>query len=129
MGRVKPEDCFSERELMDYKEAFTVIDKDGDGEISVKELKACFNELGQVQTCIKYLFFQFIFIYCDWLKGEKAKEDELKEMVAEAKGPLNYNAFICLFADKLNGTDDEAMMLEAFKCLDNSNSGSFNIDE
>jgi Ca2+-binding EF-hand superfamily protein len=46
MGKVKPEDCFSERELMDYKEAFTVIDKDGDGEISVKELKACYNELG-----------------------------------------------------------------------------------
>lgn len=50
-------------------------------------------------------------------------------MIGEAKGPLNYNAFICLFADKLNGTDDEAMMLEAFKCLDNSNSGSFSIDE
>ena len=46
MGK-KAEECFSQREIADYKEAFEVIDKDGDGEISVKELKACFNELGQ----------------------------------------------------------------------------------
>jgi Ca2+-binding EF-hand superfamily protein len=50
-------------------------------------------------------------------------------MVAEAKGPLNYQAFIGLFADKLNGTDPEAMMMEAFKCLDNGNKGEFSISE
>ena len=64
-------------------------------------MKACFEELGQ-----------------------SAKDSELKAMVAEAKGPLNYNAFVKLFEDKLNGTDDEAKLLEAFKVFDMSGSGS-----
>ena len=92
---------FDEKQLAEYKEAFSVIDKDGDGTIDHKELKACFEELGQ-----------------------SAKESDLKAMVAESKGPLNYNAFVKLFEDKLSGTDDEAKLLEAFKVFDMAGSGT-----
>ena len=49
-------------------------------------------------------------------------------MVAEAKGPLNFNAFIKLFEDKLNGTDEESKLVEAFKVFDMSASGSLAMD-
>ncbi len=39
---------FDEKTLAEYKEAFGVIDKDGDGTIDHKELKACFEELGNL---------------------------------------------------------------------------------
>lgn len=37
---------FDEKQIAEYKEAFGVIDKDGDGTIDHRELKACFEELG-----------------------------------------------------------------------------------
>jgi len=106
MGKTRPEDCFSQRQIADYKEAFDVIDKDSDGEISVKELKQCFNDLGL-----------------------SAKEPELKEMIAEAGGALDFPAFLNMFANKLNGTDEESVMIEAFKLLDSTASGSLAKDE
>ena len=106
MGKTKPEDCFNQRQIADYKEAFDVIDKDNDGEISVKELKACFNDLGLM-----------------------AKDAELKDMIAEAGGALNFPAFLNMFANKLNGTDEESVMIEAFKLLDSAATGSLPKDE
>ena len=49
-------------------------------------------------------------------------------MVAEAKGPLNFNAFIKLFEDKLGGTDDESKLFEAFKVFDMSGKGTLSKD-
>ena len=60
--------------------------------------------------------------------GQSVKESDLKAMVAEAKGPLNFNAFVKLFEDKLNGTDDEAKLLEAFKVFDMSGKGVLSKD-
>lgn len=37
---------FDEKQIAEYKEAFGLIDKDGDGTIDHRELKACFEELG-----------------------------------------------------------------------------------
>jgi Ca2+-binding EF-hand superfamily protein len=49
-------------------------------------------------------------------------------MVAEANGPLNFPAFVKLFENKLNGTDDESKLLEAFKVFDMSGSGKLSKD-
>lgn len=98
--------AFTPEQVAEYKEAFGVIDKDGDGKIDHKELKACFEELGQ-----------------------RVKDDEVKAMVAECSGPLNFPNFLSLFSDKLNGTDPEEMLLNAFKLFDMSNCGSISKDE
>ena len=49
-------------------------------------------------------------------------------MVAEAKGPLNFNAMLQLYWDKLSNTDDEPVLAAAFKLFDSSNSGSIKVD-
>ena len=60
--------------------------------------------------------------------GQSAKESDLKAMVAEAKGPLDFKAFVKLFEDKLGGTDDESKLLEAFKVFDMAGSGVLSKD-
>ena len=88
-----------------YLKAFGVIDKDNDGTIDTQELKACFQEL-----------------------GTSVKDSELKAMVAESKGPLNFAAFLALFEAKLNGTDEESVLIGAFKLFDAAGSGSISSD-
>ena len=92
--------------MLKFLKAFGVIDKDGDGKISEKELKACFEELGQ-----------------------RVSGDDLKAMVGEVKGALDFPAFLEMFEKKLNGTDPEEMLLNAFKLFDMSGSGSLSMDE
>lgn len=98
--------AFDQKQIAEYKEAFGVIDKDGDGKIDHKELKACFEELGQ-----------------------NVKDAELKAMVAECDGPLNFPNFLQLFSSKLNGTDPEEMLFNAFKLFDMNNAGHISKDE
>ena len=49
-------------------------------------------------------------------------------MVAESKGPLDFPAFLNLFETKLNGTDDEAILVAAFKLFDAAGAGSIASD-
>lgn len=98
--------AFTPEQVAEYKEAFGVIDKDGDGKITAKELSSCFEEVGQ-----------------------NVKKAEVDAMIAEVSGPLNFPAFLQLFTEKLNGTDPEEMLLNAFKLFDMPGAGSITKDE
>ncbi len=91
---------FEKKQIEEFKEAFGLLDKNQDGRIDDKELRECFGELGR-----------------------NVNAAECKDMLAEVDGPMNFNAFINLFGDKLSGTDDEQMLLEAFKLVDDTASG------
>ena len=56
------------------------MDQDRDGTISVDDLKEVYNSLGKAP-----------------------KEAELKAMVDEAAGPINFTMLLTLFGDRLNG--------------------------
>jgi Ca2+-binding EF-hand superfamily protein len=60
--------------------------------------------------------------------GKTANEKELKAMVAEVKGPLNFQAMLQLYWDKLSGTDDEPVLAAAFKLFDSNGSGFIKTD-
>ncbi|WP_411023016.1 EF-hand domain-containing protein, partial [Salmonella sp. s51228] len=47
---------------------------------------------------------------------------------AEAPGPINFTMFLTLFGEKLNGTDPEDTILNAFKLFDEDNSGKIGED-
>lgn len=44
-------------------------------------------------------------------------------MIAEAPGPINFTMFLTLFGDKLNGTDPEDVIRNAFTCFDEKHEG------
>ncbi|XP_075766894.1 myosin regulatory light chain 2, atrial isoform isoform X2 [Pelodiscus sinensis] len=57
------------------------------------------------------------------------KDEELDEMLKEGKGPINFTVFLALFGEKLNGTDPEESILNAFKLFDPNGTGHVNKDE
>lgn len=41
----------------------------------------------------------------------------------EAPGPINFTMFLTLFGEKLNGTDPQDVIYNAFSCFDEEQSG------
>lgn len=60
--------------------------------------------------------------------GKDSIESELDKMVNEAPGPINFTMFLTLFGEKLNGTDPEEVIKNAFACMDIDNVGSLSAD-
>ena len=42
-----------------------------------------------------------------------------------APGPINFTMFLTMFGEKLNGTDPEDVIRNAFACFDETNTGEF----
>ena len=47
--------------------------------------------------------------------------------MAEAPGPINFTMFLTMFGEKLNGTDPEDVIRNAFACFDDNNSGGQDV--
>ncbi|RYB98660.1 hypothetical protein EUU22_22240 [Ciceribacter ferrooxidans] len=58
-----------------------------------------------------------------------ANDEELEQMLHEGKGPINFTVFLSLFGEKLNGTDPEDTIVNAFKILDPDGTGHVRKDE
>merc|ERR1712227_696378 len=56
--------------------------------------------------------------------GKEPKEDYIDKMMGEATGPINFTMFLTLYGEKLNGTDPEDVIRNAFGCFDDEGSGS-----
>ena len=81
-----------------------MFDVDGNGTIEASDLKQVYENLGKT-----------------------ANDKELKAMVSEVKGPLNFDAMLQLFWDKLGSTDAEDVLAAAFKLFDTNGSGSIQV--
>ncbi|XP_041369015.1 myosin regulatory light chain A, smooth adductor muscle-like isoform X2 [Gigantopelta aegis] len=90
----------SKKMMQEMKEAFTMIDQNRDGIIDIEDLKDMYSNLGRIPP-----------------------DDELKEMLSEAPGPLNFTMFLNLFGEKLSGTDPEDTIRNAFAMFDESGKG------
>jgi len=43
--------------------------------------------------------------------------------MTEAPGPINFTMFLTMFGEKLNGTDPEEVIRNAFACFDEEGTG------
>jgi len=96
---------FDQTQVQEFKEAFNMIDQNRDGFIDNEDLKDMLASMGQV-----------------------ASEDEVEKMIKEAPGAINFTMFLTLFGEKLNGTDPEDVIKNAFKCFDPEGSGIIQED-
>lgn len=55
--------------------------------------------------------------------GKNPTDAYLDEMMNEAPGPINFTMFLTMFGEKLNGTDPEDVIKNAFACFDEENTG------
>uniref|UniRef100_UPI00358E5FF5 myosin light chain 5-like isoform X2 n=1 Tax=Myxine glutinosa TaxID=7769 RepID=UPI00358E5FF5 len=98
---------FEQSQIQEFKEAFTMIDQDRDGVIGKSDLKETYASLGKLNV----------------------SDEELKGMLSEASGPVSFTTFLTLFGNKLNGTDPEETILNAFKLFDPDGQGHINKEE
>ena len=94
----------SEEQIADFKEAFSLFDKDGDGIIKISELALLIRSLNQNPT-----------------------NAEIKEMITEIDpeqtGILDFPEFISLMARRIKDVNPEEELREAFQVLDREKSG------
>lgn len=86
---------FTQNQIQQFKEAFGFIDQDKDGIISKSDIRSTFDALGRL-----------------------CSDKELAEMTAEAPGPINFTMFLSVFGDRIQGTDEENVVIDAFGRFD-----------
>uniref|UniRef100_A0A8C5FR68 EF-hand domain-containing protein n=1 Tax=Gadus morhua TaxID=8049 RepID=A0A8C5FR68_GADMO len=82
-----------------FKEAFSLFDKDGDGTITTKELGTVMRSLGQNPT-------------------EAELQDMINEVDADGNGTIDFPEFLTMMARKMKDTDSEEEIREAFRVFD-----------
>jgi myosin regulatory light chain 12 len=90
---------------VEFQEAFNMIDQNRDGFIEKEDLHDMLASLGKNPT-----------------------DDYLEAMMNEAPGPINFTMFLTLFGERLQGTDPEDVIKNAFGCFDEDNNGFISED-
>ncbi|CAI5526540.1 unnamed protein product [Closterium sp. Naga37s-1] len=103
-------DQLSEDQIAEFKEAFSLFDKDGDGSITTKELGTVMRSLGQNPT-------------------EAELQDMINEVDADGNGTIDFPEFLNLMARKMKDTDSEEELKEAFKVFDKDQNGFISAQE
>ncbi|KAN0061251.1 hypothetical protein ACQY0O_006093 [Thecaphora frezii] len=96
--------------LPEFKEAFSLFDKDGDGTITTKELGTVMRSLGQNPT-------------------EAELQDMVNEVDADGNGTIDFPEFLTMMARKMKDTDSEEEIKEAFKVFDKDGNGFISAAE
>ncbi|KAG1342689.1 putative Calmodulin [Cocos nucifera] len=100
----------TEEQIAEFKEAFSLFDKDGDGCITTKELSTVMRSLGQNPT-------------------EAELQDMINEVDADQNGTIDFSEFLNLMARKMKDTDSEEELKEAFKVFDKDQNGFISAAE
>eukprot|EP00249_Psilotum_nudum_P027127 c34457_g1_i1 orf=65-628(+) len=100
----------TEDQIAEFKEAFSLFDKDGDGCITTKELGTVMRSLGQNPT-------------------EAELQDMINEVDADGNGTIDFPEFLNLMARKMKDTDSEEELKEAFRVFDKDQNGFISAQE
>ena len=103
-------DQLTEEQIAEFKEAFSLFDKDGDGTITTKELGTVMRSLGQNPT-------------------EAELQDMINEVDADGNGTIDFPEFLTMMARKMKDTDSEEEIVEAFKVFDKDGNGFISAAE
>merc|ERR1711991_317956 len=96
----------TEEQIAEFKEAFSLFDKDGDGTITTKELGTVMRSLGQNPT-------------------EAELTDMVNEVDSDQNGTIEFPEFLSLMARKMQDSDTEEKIREA----DVDGDGQINYEE
>lgn len=100
----------SEEQIAEFKEAFSLFDRDGDGCITTKELGTVMRSLGQNPT-------------------EAELQDMVGEVDADGSGTIDFPEFLSLMARKMRDSDSEEEIREAFRVFDKDGNGYISAAE
>merc|ERR1711893_145843 len=91
-------------QIGEFREAFSLFDKDGDGTITTKELGTVMRSLGQNPS-------------------DEELQDMINEVDVDGNGEIDFEEFLQMMAKKMKETDSEEEIREAFKVFDKDGDG------
>ncbi|CAN6924979.1 unnamed protein product, partial [Brassica oleracea] len=100
----------TQEQIMEFKEAFCLFDKDGDGCITADELATVIRSLDQNPT-------------------EQELQDMINEIDSDGNGTIEFSEFLNLMANKIQETDADEELKEAFKVFDKDQNGYISASE
>jgi calmodulin len=103
-------DQLTEEQIAEFKEAFSLFDKDGNGTITTKELGTVMRSLGQNPT-------------------EAELMDMIQEIDTSGSGTVEFPEFLTMMARKMKDVDSEEEIIEAFKVFDKDGNGFISAAE
>eukprot|EP00058_Branchiostoma_floridae_P007764 XP_002593252.1 hypothetical protein BRAFLDRAFT_124868 [Branchiostoma floridae] len=103
-------DQLTEEQISEFKEAFSLFDKDGDGVITTKELGTVMRSLGQNPT-------------------EVELTDMINEVDTDGNGTIDFPEFLTMMARKMEEVDSENELREAFQVFDKDRNGYISAAE
>eukprot|EP00105_Crassostrea_gigas_P041325 XP_019925473.1 PREDICTED: calmodulin-beta isoform X1 [Crassostrea gigas] len=110
LAKIAKADQLTEEQIAEFKEAFSLFDKDGDGTITTKELGTVMRSLGQNPT-------------------EAELQDMINEVDADGNGTIDFPEFLTMMARKMKDTDSEEEIREAFRVFDKDGNGFISAAE
>ncbi|CAG7865749.1 unnamed protein product [Brassica rapa] len=144
-------DQLTDDQISEFKEAFSLFDKDGDGTFScygsaIRESLGCsfrFSLSFWIQSCCGEFNNHFGWLAgCITTKelgtvmrslGQNPTEAELQDMInevdADGNGTIDFPEFLNLMARKMKDTDSEEELKEAFRVFDKDQNGFISAAE
>ncbi|KAI5480303.1 calmodulin [Pseudohyphozyma bogoriensis] len=94
----------SEAQLVEFRDAFALFDRDGDGTVTTKDIGAVMRSLGQNPT-------------------EEELDAMMDEVDRDKDGTFDFEEFVALMANTISDDTSEAELRAAFKVFDKDGSG------
>ncbi|KAK9293024.1 hypothetical protein L1049_021008 [Liquidambar formosana] len=103
-------DVLTEEQTAEFQEAFCLLDKDGDGCITIEELATAIRSLDENPT-------------------EEELQNMINEVDADGNGTIEFGEFLNLMARKMKESEAEEELKEAFKVFDKDQDGYISPNE
>ena len=100
----------SEEQIIEFKDAFSLFDKNGDGKITTKELGTVMRSLGSNPT-------------------EAELQDLISEVDTDRSGTIDFPEFLTVMAGTMNNSYNEKEIREAFRAIDRDGNGFISVAE
>ncbi|OHT13262.1 Calmodulin [Tritrichomonas foetus] len=104
------EPAFTPEQLAEYREAFNIFDRDGDGHITAKELSTVLRSLGQNPSSTEI-------------------DEMMKEIDTSGNGTIEFEEFIAIMDKQVHQGDVEEEILDAFRAFDKDQDGKIAASE
>ena len=102
--------ALTKEQISEFKEAFSMFDKNKDGTITAKELLKVMRSLGQNPT-------------------EAELQNMINDVDIDGSGNIDFKEFLIMMARKMKDNNEEEEMVEAFKVFDKDGNGLISAAE
>ncbi|ODN78729.1 hypothetical protein L202_04295 [Cryptococcus amylolentus CBS 6039] len=107
---------FTPSQVKQFKEAFMMIDQDGDGKVTEDDLKTMLSNLGQTPTP-------------DLLHSLLTSRPGSSTTPGKSADGVNFTQFLSMMGEHLIQLDPEQELKEAFACFDDGDKGWVDVKE